>query len=483
MMTICNMTMYEHPRRRVLAACVLLAATVAGLAAQPAGQCPPGMVPAQWAYDEHFDQTLPTDDGWWRRLDDPLLDSLIALGEQLNGDVLIAARRVAMAREAVVTARAGFFPTVAMQGGWSRQRSSGALADAPMPAATTDYLTLGVSASWELDLFGKLRTATRQQRALYAASRAEYAATMVALCANIAKSYVGLRVWQGQWAVATDHIASQRKIVEMTEARHQAGLASRLDVAQARVVYYSTKASMPVLEASIQTAINSLEQLVGVNPGELSARLAVPRPLPDYRQIVPVGVPAELLRRRPDIVQAERQVAAQAAALGVAKRDFLPSLAISGSIGTAAHRPGDLFDNNSLTYSIAPTLTWTLFDGLARRAGVAAAREQLAVEVESYNDAVSTAIEEVDNAIATYGGTLRNLDMLRKVIDESRTSLELSVDLYKRGLSPFNNVVTAQMNLLEYQNSVVTAHGNALAALIALYEALGGGWDAAAIGL
>lgn len=476
---------WANIRRAVVAWCLLFAASAVGAAATP----PPAhydqdaLLPAHWTYDEHFDQTLPTDDDWWRRLGDPLLDSLIALGERLNGDVLIAARRIDMAREALASARAGYYPSLSFQGSWAKMRSSGALATAIMPATTADYFALGLNASWEVDLFGKIRSKASQQKALYTASRAEYAATMVTLCANIAKSYVTLRVWQAEWAVANEHISSQQKIVEMTEARHEAGLASRLDVAQARVVYYSTKSSMPMLEASIQTTINSLEQLIGVAPGELAARLAVPTPLPDYRQIVPVGVPAQLLRRRPDIVEAEQQLAAYAAALGMAKRDFLPTLSINGTIGTSAHSAGHLLGHESLTYSIEPTLSWTLFNGMARRAGVASARQQLEIGVENYNDAVSTAVEEVDNAIATYGGTLRNLDLLRLVIDESNQALSLSVDLYKRGLSPFNNVVSAQMNLLEYQNSVVTAQGNALTALIALYEALGGGWDAAAIGL
>lgn len=302
---------------------------------------------------------------------------------------------------------------------------------------------------------------------------------MVTLCASIAKAYVNLRVWQAEWQVAVEHIASQEKIVKITEARHEAGLASMLDVTQARIVYYSTQASMPTLRSSIRTTINSIALLLGVYPRDINDLLEPTSPLPDHRQIVPVGVPAELLRRRPDIVEAEYELASYAAALGIAKRDFLPTLSLNGSIGTGAHSAGDLFSRNSLTYSIEPTLTWTIFDGMSRRANMASARQQMEIGIESYNNTVMTAVEEVDNAITTYAGTLRNLDILDDVVTQSRKSLDLSLDLYKRGLSPFNNVVTAQMNLLEYQNSVVTASGNALTALITLYEALGGGWDAA----
>ncbi len=436
-------------------------------------------IPAHWTYDAHFNQSLPTDDNWWHQLGDPLLDSLIARGIENNPNVVIAGKRILMAKEALNSARAGYYPSFAMQGGWTKGRSSGAIGDISTPATVTDYFSLGINMSWEIDVFGKITAKASQQKALYNATRAEYAATMVTLCANLAKAYVNLRVWQAEWAVATEHIASQEKIVKITEARHEAGLASMLDVTQARIVYHSTQASMPMLEASIRTTINSIALLLGVYPRDVAAILETPRSMPDHHQLVPVGVPAELLRRRPDIVEAEYQLAAYAAALGIAKRDFLPTLSLNGSIGTSAHRAGDLFSHNSLTYSIAPTLSWTIFDGMARRANMASARQQMEIGIENYNNTVMTAVEEVDNAIATYAGTLRNLDILDKVVEESRKSLDLSLDLYKRGLSPFNNVVTAQMNLLEYQNSVVAASGNALTSLITLYEALGGGWDAA----
>lgn len=436
-------------------------------------------VPAHWTYDEHFNQSIPTDDNWWHQLGDPLLDSLIARGIENNPNVVIAGKRIAMAKEALNAARSGYYPSLGLQGGWTKARSSGALGNVSMPATTTDYFSLGLNMSWEIDVFGKISAKASQQKALYNATRAEYAATMVTLCANIAKAYVNLRVWQAEWQVAVEHIASQEKIVKITEARHEAGLASMLDVTQARIVYYSTQASMPTLRSSIRTTINSIALLLGVYPRDINDLLEPTSPLPDHRQIVPVGVPAELLRRRPDIVEAEYELASYAAALGIAKRDFLPTLSLNGSIGTGAHSAGDLFSRNSLTYSIEPTLTWTIFDGMSRRANMASARQQMEIGIESYNNTVMTAVEEVDNAITTYAGTLRNLDILDDVVTQSRKSLDLSLDLYKRGLSPFNNVVTAQMNLLEYQNSVVTASGNALTALITLYEALGGGWDAA----
>lgn len=434
-------------------------------------------IPGHWVYNEYFNQTLPIEDNWWARLDDSILDTLITISETHSADVLIAARRITIARQALNTARAGYMPSIDLNAGWTKSRSSGAMGDELTEAAIGDYFNLGLSMSWEIDIFGKIYTKSKQQKALWNASRADYAAVMTALSANIAKAYVQLRVYQAEWIVAQEHIKSQGKIVEITEARHEAGLASMLDVAQARQVYYSTQASMPVLEASIRNSIYSICLLVGVYPRELHDLLNEVRDMPDFRQIVPVGVPSELIRRRPDIVEAEYQLASYAAALGIAKKDFLPTLTINGSLGTSAHKFDNLFKNQSLTYSIAPTLSWTVFDGLTRKYNAVTAREQMEIGIHQYNSAVMTAVEEIDVAISSYLGSLNNIEVVEKVIEESRKSLELSVDLYKRGLSPFNNVVSAQMSLLEYQNSLITSKGKALTALIALYEALGGGWD------
>lgn len=434
-------------------------------------------MPENWAYNEYFTQNIPTDDCWWKTFEDPCLDSLINEGVENNYNVAIAAHRIKIASQAVNQARAAYFPTVNLSGGWQKSRNSGGLGDKMTDASTADYFSLGLNMNWEIDVFGKITSKVKSSKSAYDATRAEYAAVMTALCANIAKSYVTLRMYQAERQVAMEHITSQGKIVKITEARHEAGLASMLDVAQARVVYYSTQASVPGLESAIHTTINSLAILTGVYPDSIYKRLEVARELPDYRQIIPVGAPAQLLRRRPDIVEAEFQLAQYAAQLGIAKKDFLPTLSLNASVGTAAHDAGNLFKNQTFTYTIAPTLSWTLFDGLSRRANVISAREQMEVGIDNYNLTVMTAVEEVDNAISTYMASLKNIDVLDDVIDNSRQSLDLSLDLYKKGLNPFTDVVTAQMNYLSYQNSIIESKGKALSALISLYEALGGGWD------
>ncbi|WP_290380226.1 efflux transporter outer membrane subunit, partial [uncultured Muribaculum sp.] len=309
-------------------------------------------IPEQWAYTEHFNQEMPDNDAWWQTFADPVLDSLINEGVRANYDAVMALRRIEIARQQLLMARAAYMPSLDLGLGWSKSRSSGATVHGNhVQASVSDYFDVGLNMSWEIDVFGKITAKSRQKKDLYNVSKAEYAAAMVTVCANIAKTYVSLRVYQAQWKVATEHIESQKRIVGITEARMNAGLASMLDVTQARVVYYSTRATLPGLESLIHNTINSLSVLLGTYPENMYARLEKVAPLPDYRAIVPIGVPVDLLRRRPDVVAAEYNLAASASALGIAKKEFLPTLTLNGSVGTAAHKIGNLFTNSSFTYT------------------------------------------------------------------------------------------------------------------------------------
>lgn len=433
-------------------------------------------LPAEWEADSHFAMTLPTDDAWWKSFGDATLDSLISEGENNNFDVRVAMRRMEIARQAVSRAKSGYYPTVEFNGGWTKSRTSGAMTEHSAPASTMSYWDLGLNASWQIDVFGKITSQVKQSKAAWHASRAQHAAAMVTMAAQIATTYFQLRTYQAEKAVTEEQIKSQAEVVKIVEARYETGLASKLDLSQARTVYYSSVATLPELELSIGTSINALAVLTGTTPEAMRIRLSSPAGMPDYRQVVAVRVPMELLRRRPDIAEAEYTLAGYAAALGIAKKEFLPVLSISGSIGTQAHRGSDLFKNNSFTYSIAPVLSWTLFDGFARKAALAEARETMMEGIESYNLTVSTAVEEVDNAMLSYTEALNHIAALEQVRNQSAESFKLSLDLYKGGLEGFYNVVDAQLNLINYSNSLVASHGAALAALVNLYEALGGGW-------
>lgn len=413
---------------------------------------------------------------WWRGFDDPLLDSLITIGTEANYDLAAAATRVQIAKAQLGQARAAYYPTLSLSAGYTRTRVSGNTAAASSPASTESYYSATVDMSWEIDVFGKITRQVRQRKASVQVSAAEYAAAVNSVQAQIASTYFGLLCSKLQLELANTHAESQHNIMQTTESRFEAGLASKLDVTQARTLYYSTIAQIPMLEASIEASVNALGVLLAVDPSELPQGVLRTRPLPNYTRLVSGTVPADLMRRRPDIVEAEKNIDAAAAALGIARSEYLPSLTLNGSVGVQAHRPGDLFKSSSMTYTVAPTLTWTIFDGLGRRYASAEASESLRAAVDSYNLTLLTAVQEVRNAATRYSNSLRYLASLTEVVENAAESTRLSFDLYREGLTPFVNVDNAEMDFLTYENSILTAKTDALNALVDLFKAIGGSY-------
>ncbi|MBD5219443.1 MAG: TolC family protein [Bacteroidales bacterium] len=413
---------------------------------------------------------------WWETFDDQLLDSLITIGEQNNYNATMAARRINAARAAVGSARSAYYPQIGLSAGWNRTRTSGRMAGSEGAATTMSYFSGAATMNWEVDVFGKITAQVGKAKSQVKLSAAEYASVILALDAEIAETYIGLLVQKTQLEIARTHSESQEQTVHMTEVRYKTGLSSKLDVTQARTVYYSTVAQIPLLEAQIEASYNALAVLTGTPRAELPASVYQAKDIPSQYRLVDMGVPLDLLRRRPDIVEAQRSIEIAAADLGIAKKDYLPSLSIQATLGTDAHNFGDLFSRASIGYSIAPTLSWTLFDGFARKYNIVSAREAMESEVDAYNLTVMTAIEEVRNAMARYSAELRYIASINEVVENSHESLDKSVELYKDGLSSFTPVVDAQLDYLNYQNTLVSAKGQALTALIELYKALGGGW-------
>lgn len=432
-------------------------------------------LPPDWAEDgTEFRQTLPVDDTWWKNFNDPLLDSLMQVAVRQNYSVLIAADRIAMAKANLRIQQAAYSPAFTLGGGWQRQQSSGHISD--LPQSTTRYASATIDMNWEIDVFGSIRNRVKAQRENYAASEEDYNAVMVSLSAQVASAYINLRELQQELEVVLKNSQSQLAVVRITEKRYETGLVSKLDVAQALSVYYDTKASIPTLEAGIIQYTNTLAVLMGLYPWDVKKLFDAPRPLPEYIEPVGVGLPANLLLRRPDIRSAERLVNAQAAALGASKSDWFPQLFLKGSVGFAAHDMSDFLNHKSFTYEIAPTLSWTFFQGTKLVQATRLARAQLDETIRQFNETVLTAVQEVDNAMSAYKNSIKQIVALREVVNQGRQTLELSLDLYKQGLTPFQNVLDAQRSLLSYENQLTQARGNSLLYLIQLYQALGGGW-------
>lgn len=436
-------------------------------------------VPTGWQMTRQCHQTLPTDDAWWNSFNDTILNNLISKAVANNYNVAAAMKRIEMANKMIKESQASYFPTISLAGGWNKAQQSGANSTPVGPSVRDSYFNLGASMNWEIDVFGRVNANVKAKKAAYNVSKADYEAVLVSLCANVASLYMELRMCQEELAVANAHIKSQERVVQITEARYEADLGDMLDVTQAKIVLYNTQTSLPSLKAQIQTLINSISILTGEYPGEMTEYLSFYHEMPLYKHDIYAGVPSDLLRRRPDIVEAEMQLGEYAANVGIAKKDFLPTLSLTGSIGTSAHKAGNLFGEHSLNYSIAPQLSWTLFDGLARNYRTAEAKLQFESAVDDYNLTVMNAVEEVNNALLQYDATLESIDLQRKVVEQSEKSLHMAVDLYKTGLTAFSNVVDGQMNWLESQNTLVTLEGKALSTLISIYKALGGGWQMA----
>lgn len=431
-------------------------------------------IPEAWTYVPEQTTSLPSDDQWWEGFDDPELTSLIKLGENNSFNLSMALHRIEMARQNWEAAKAAYYPTIGISAGWTKEQQSGVTSTHTGKAMGLDYFSLGLNFSWEIDVFGKVREQSKEGKASYNASKAEYSAAMVSLCSNIATAYFNYRLAQQRINVAQQQIESQERISKITEARYETGLASKLDVAQSLTVLYSTQASLPALINMRTAALNSIALLTGCYPDKIKDDLLAERELPNAFRMVKIGVPADLLRRRPDILQAEYELAGYAAQVGVAKKDFLPVLTLNGAIGTSAHKIDDLFNKNSFTYSVAPQLSWTIFEGLARNHRLAAAKEQMLAGIDNYNLTVMNAVIETENALSTYDSALRQISLYRKVLKESQEAFSLAVDRYKRGLSSFTDVMNAQISLLDYENTLLETRAAALTSLIKVYAAVAG---------
>lgn len=468
--------MKTHLKSSITALAAILTATSAS-AIDPPGKWLRDSIPEAWDYVSQYSQKLPTEDDWWKTFGDTDLDSLINMAEKENYNLAAALSRIEMAKKTLDAAKSAYFPTINLSAGWTKGKNSGATGPVTVKTAGYDYFSLGASAQWEIDIFGKITQNVKAGKAAYDATRAEYDGVMVSLAANVAKAYINLRTYQRELMVARDHLAEQEKVLKIVEARFHAGIGDKLEVTQSKTVVATTKASIPSMEAMIESCINSLALLTARYPDEIRDWLAVPIQPMQIIYGAKLGVPADLLRRRPDIMEAEANLARYAALVGVAKKDFLPTLSISGTIATQSHEAKHLFGDHSLMWEVNPTLTWTLFDGLARNYKTAEAKSQLEAAIYSYNYTVMNAVIEVNNATTTYKSSIETYNLMEDAVEQSRESLKLAVDLYKKGLSPFSNVVDAQISYLENQDSRITARRNALIAVVSLYQALGGGWN------
>ena len=434
------------------------------------------LLPDSWSDGVFFNQTLPVDDEWWRNFNDPVLDSLIAVAGNSNYSVLAAMENIRKARAAWRSAQSKLMPEFNLGLGWQRAKTSGNIASTMYNEAWEGEFSTAVSMQWQADVFGSIYMRSKAQKKLFMATQEEYNAVMVSLIANVATTYFSLRQSLAQMQVLRWNAESQKEIMNIVISRYDSGLASKLDVAQARSVYYSTKAQIPAMQATIESYRYTMAVLLGTFPEELGGWLQEGYALPAYTAPIGVDIPAALLRRRPDLRAAEREVEANAALLGATRRDWFPQLLVSGSIGFQSGEMKSLFRSRSLTWEITPSISWNIFGGNDRINATREARATLDGSIQNFNSKMLTAMQEVESAMSEYENSRIHIAELREAVKQNQETLTLSLELYKQGLSTFQNVLDAQRTLLTYQNYLVQALGGSLIYLVQLYEALGGGW-------
>jgi NodT family efflux transporter outer membrane factor (OMF) lipoprotein len=418
---------------------------------------------------------------WWTVFDDATLTSLIERARTSNLSLREAVWRVEEARALRGIVAGQRVPQVGVSGDATRSEVSkngpvgGLLPDELVEAQ--DLYDLGVGASWEIDLWGRVRRQVEAADAEMQASVEDYRDVLVTLFAEVASNYVNVRAFQERLRYARTNVEGQENTLQLTQDRFDAGLVSALDVAQAESNLANTKALIPALELQLALALNRLAVLLGTSPGALDGELSGENPIPVEPEAVITGLPADLLRQRPDIRSAERRLAAQTARVGVATAELYPQFSLSGFLGLQSTEAGDLFSSDSVNWSIGLPVRWRIFEGGALRSQIAAEKARTARLIASYEQTVLVALEEVEDAMITYQKEVARRARLAESVDATQRSLELVLTQYTAGLTDFQNVLDTQRSLLQREDEFAESEGVVINALVALYRALGGGWD------
>ena len=423
---------------------------------------------------------------YWQRFGDPQLARLVEQARVANLDLAQAVGRLRQAREAFRQSRSTLLPTVSGSAGYNRSENLiGGVRNIQLPDGTIttvtsgggDSFSLGLDAQYQLGLFGELRRTVEASRAENDAARFDYAAVLVSVTGEVARNYVLARGLQGQIANARASLVLQDDNLEIAGFRVRAGLVSSLDAEQARAQRAQTAATVPQLQQQYDATVARLGVLTGQAPGALRPELAAPRPIPLGPGTVDAGIPADVLRQRPDVRAAERALAAATARIGVAKAQLYPALAISGNIQTNATSLGGIGD--AITGGLFAGLTQAIFNGGRLRSQVRGSEAAAETALAAYRSTVLLALEDVENALTAYRSAQERQREFGIALDAARTSALLSRNLYRSGLTDFTTLNNQELSLLSAQNGLTQAQADQAAALVALYAALGGGWDPA----
>ena len=425
---------------------------------------------------------------WWSVFSDPVLDNLIEIASRQNLDLQNAGLRILEARAQLGIAIGSQYPQTQQIGG---EATANQLSEnAPNGAGADKFFynyQFGFDAAWELDFWGRFRGGIESANAGLYATLADYDDILVSLIAEVARTYFEIRTFEQRLVFSRENVRLQEESLDIAAARFEFGAESELDVTQAKALLKQTQATIPPLEASLRQAKNALAILLGILPTEVQDILGPPKPIPTVPIEVAVGIPAELLRRRPDIRLAEFQAAVQSAQIGIAKADLYPSFSLVGSVGLQSSDKGgvrsnsanfsDLFTSGGITYFIGPTFQWPIFNYGRLKNNVRVQDARFQQLVVNYQNTVLQAFQDVEDATVGFLRTQEQAGFLSESVEQYRRSAELSLIQYSEGLTTYQRVIDSQRNLTEQEDAFASATGSVGTNLVALYKALGGGWE------
>ena len=475
---------------------IALAAMPLGCSVGPSFTRPDPHVPPQWSPASSASSSLNSEPQavitWWTTFQEPMLVSLIERSTASNLDLRAAVLRITEARTEREVASAAFWPQIDANASYTRQRLSettttgaqftkfGSVKIPGVPSVSFpnpyNQFQLGASASWEIDLFGRVRRSVEAANADWQASVEDQRAVLVSLCADVARNYIELRGAQLRTEVTEQSLATQQELYDLTRQRQAVGLTTELDVANAGAQLDGTRALVPQLEREVTQDINQLSLLMGREPDTLRAELEAARPVPQVPPVLPIGLPSDLARRRPDIREAEARLHAATARIGVAVGDLFPRLTLSASGGAQSQSASDLLKWASRFGSIGPTFEMPLFDG-SRWATVRLQNVRAQEAALDYQRTVLTALHEVENALAAYKADRDRGVSLAAAVEQNRDALNLARERYSSGVANFIDVLDAERSLQQNELSAATNTTAISTDLVAIYRALGGGWE------
>jgi NodT family efflux transporter outer membrane factor (OMF) lipoprotein len=422
---------------------------------------------------------------WWAVFNDPVLDKLVEMSYQQNLPLQVAGLRIFEARAQLGIAIGQQYP--------QQQQLNGDLTrvglsknspnfDSALADDTFTQSSIGLDAAWELDFWGRFRRGVESAGANLGASIADYDNALVSLTAEVARVYVRLRTLEERLAIARDNSVTQRRSYRIADVRFQNGAVSELDPSQALSLLKSTESTVPLLVSQIRQTKNALSILMGMPPNDLREILQGEGKIPEPPAQINAGVPADLLRRRPDIRSAELQAATQSALIGVAKSDLYPRFGLVGSIGllngdTGSNSNSDLFESDSVGYNYGPSASWQILNYGRLKNQVRVQDARLEALLVNYQNSVLRAAQEVEDGISAYVGAREQSGYLKDSVKAAQRSVDLALVQYREGAVDYQRVLDTQQTLLRVQDRYTSVRGEVVSGLIAAYKALGGGWE------